>query len=106
MSRKPPNDFDPNKIVPFPPEGAEQAPEDNPAEWIYPHETSEDAAMRQLVDDIATYDDGLFGILADMASGESTKGELVSKLDAWQKSMGGGKELGPTQPPAPRPWLV
>lgn len=106
MPRQTPENVEPQNIVPFPPCGAEAEPEDNPGEWIYPDETAEDAALRQLVDEIATHDDGLFNLLADIASGASPKGELVSQLDAWQKSMGGGKAGAPAQPPAPQPWLV
>ena len=98
------NDRDP-KIVPFE-TASPPAPEDDPANWIYPHETKEDADLRILVEEISQLDDTLSGLLANMAAGDVSTGELVGQLDQWQKSMGGGKTLAPTQPPSPRPWLV
>ena len=73
---------------------------------MYPEETKEEADLRQLVEEMTQLDEGLSGLLANMVTGEFSTGELVSQLDAWQKSMGGGKTIAPTQPPSPRPWLV
>jgi hypothetical protein len=66
------------------------APEDDPAEWIYPEDAPEDEKLRQLAEDIAEHDKVLARILVGTVSGEKRTGEIVRMICAWQAVMGGG----------------
>ena len=78
------------------------APEDDPAEWIYPDE--EDADLRQLAEQIAKHDKVLARILSDTASGEKSTGEILRTVCAWMAMSGGGHKRA--KGVSSEPWLV
>ena len=79
------------------------APEDDPAEWIYPD--AKDDELRQLAEDIFAHDKVLARILADTASGEKSTGDMLRMICAWMAAMGGGHKRAKGAAP-PEPWLA
>ena len=81
------------------------APEDDPAEWIYPEDAPEDEQLRRLAEDIAQHDKVLARILVGSASGEKRTGEILRMICAWQAIRGGGhnKAKGAV---TSEPWLA
>jgi len=79
------------------------APEDDPAEWIYPDAV--DAGLRELAEEILAHDKTLARILADTASGEKSTGEMLRIICAWMAMMGGGHKRAKAALPS-EPWLA
>ena len=82
------------------------APEDDPAEWIYPEEPADEARLRKIAEEIATHDDALAGILSDAAIGDIPTSEILRRVCAWQAMLGGSAKHGSNTPRPPQPWLA
>jgi hypothetical protein len=71
---------------------------DDPSDWIYAQESAQE--------DIIRYDSDLASILVDTASGDSSTGELIRRISAWQAANGGGYKRSRSRGSVPaKPWL-
>ena len=80
-------------------------PEDDPAEWVYPKDQSEDDALRDLAEQIVQHDEALSNILGDATIGETPVSELLRQICAWQGTTGSKFKQAESSPP-PKPWLA
>jgi hypothetical protein len=95
-----PNNDD-KKIVPFDwGASGNTLPEDEPGDWVFPQDSSDDFMLRALANAIVEQDPALTELLVGTATGDVPTGELVRQLDAWQASM------RPPRVPGTKPWLV
>ncbi|NCG25960.1 MAG: hypothetical protein GWP42_00250 [Verrucomicrobiales bacterium] len=79
---------------------------DDPSDWIYAQESAQEDSLRELAEDIIRYDSDLASILADTVSGDSTTGELIRRISAWQAANGGGYKRARSRGSVPaKPWL-
>ncbi|MEC9035567.1 MAG: hypothetical protein VX588_01995 [Verrucomicrobiota bacterium] len=79
---------------------------DDPSDWIYAQESAEEDSLRELAEDIIRYDSDLASILADTVSGDSSTGELIRRISAWQAANGGGYKRARSRGSVPaKPWL-
>ena len=79
---------------------------DDPSDWIYAQESAEEDSLRELAEDIIRYDSDLASILADTVSGDSSTGELIRRISAWQAANGGGYKRSRSRGSVPaKPWL-
>ena len=79
---------------------------DDPSDWMYAQESSEEDSLRELAEDIIRYDSDLASILVDTVSGDSSTGELIRRISAWQAANGGGYKRARSRGSVPaKPWL-
>ena len=86
--------------------GGKPEAQDDPSDWIYAKESAEEDSLRELAEDIIRYDSDLASILVDTASGDSSTGELIRRISAWQAANGGGYKRSRSRGSVPaKPWL-
>jgi len=80
-------------------------PEDDPGEWVYPNELSEEDSLRELAEQIVQHDEALANILGDATIGETPVSEILRQICAWQATTGSQFKQSASTPP-PKPWLA